>query len=103
VIAYLEMLVRFFAAAFEASAWTASVSASSLTTIAVVGVLVLAGGAAVATRAVIRVVAALLGATPTDRAVEPPPVAAVCAQDDPTTEGHPRPRAPGRSVPAVGV
>lgn len=96
MIAYLEMLVRFFAAAFEVS-----VSAPSFSTIAVVGVLALAAGAAVTTRAVLRVVAALLGATPTDRAVEPPPVAIVCAQDDPTTEGHPRPRAPGLLVPAV--
>lgn len=90
------MLVRFFAAAFEVS-----VSAPSLSTVAIIGVLALAASAAVATRAVMRVVAALLGATPTERAVEPPPVVAVCAQDDPTTEGHPRPRAPGLPVPAA--
>jgi hypothetical protein len=96
VIAYLEMLVRFFAAAFEVSTTTPSFS-----TIAVIGVLALAAGAAVTTRAVMRVVAAILGSTPTERAVEPPPVVIVCAQDDPTTEGHPRPRAPGLLVPAV--
>ncbi len=90
------MLVRFFAAAFEVS-----VSSPSIATFAIVGVLAIAASAAVATRAMLRIVAALLAATPTDRAVEPPPVIAVCAQDDPTTEGHPRPRAPGRVVPAA--
>jgi hypothetical protein len=96
VIAYLEMLVRFFAAAFDVSA-----ASPAFTTVAVLGVLALAASAAVTTRAVMRVVAALLGSTPTDRAVEPPPVVAVCAQDDPTTEGHPRPRAPGLLAPAA--
>lgn len=96
MIAFLELLVRFVATTFEVS-----LAAPSLATVAVIGVLALAGGAAVATRAVIRVVAALLGSTPTERAVEPPPMLTVCAQDDPTTEGHPRPRAPGSRVPAV--
>jgi hypothetical protein len=107
VIAYLDMLVRFVAAAFETVASTspvvASLAALSPSTgsisalVALLGVIALAGGASVATRAVVRLVAALLDSVPTERSDRPAPAPFLRTQDDPTAEGHPRPRAPGRA------
>jgi hypothetical protein len=111
VIAYLEMLVRFVAAAIETVAST-SVSASLASAlspsvgsvsaiVALLGVIALAGGAAVVTRAVVRLIAALLDGVPTERSGEPAPTPFLSTQDDPTAEGHPRPRAPGRNAPVA--
>ncbi|RUQ88010.1 hypothetical protein ELQ93_12440 [Labedella gwakjiensis] len=69
--------------------------------IALLGVIALAGGAAVAVRAVVRLVAALLDGVPTERSDRPAPAPFLRTQDDPTAEGHPRPRAPGRRVPVA--
>lgn len=100
------MLARFVAAAFETAASTSPVvaflaSAVSPSTgsvsaiVALLGVIALAGGVAVATRAMVRLVAALLDGVPTERSDRPAPVPFLSTQDDPTAEGHPRPRAPG--------
>lgn len=112
MIAFLEMLVRFVAASFEAVASTSSVAAflssalspstgSVSAIVALLGVIVLAGGAAVATRTVVRLIAALLDGVPTERSEQPARAPFLSTQDDPTAEGHPRPRAPGRSVPVA--
>ncbi|RUQ98301.1 hypothetical protein [Labedella endophytica] len=112
MIAFLEMLARFFAAAFETVASTSPVAAfiaSSISPstgsvsaiVALLGVIVLAGGVAVATRAVVRLIAALLDGVPTERSDRPAPAPFLRTQDDPTAEGHPRPRAPGRTVPVA--
>lgn len=112
MIAYLEMLARFVAAAFEAVASTSPALASlaaavptssgtGSTIVALLGVIALAGGVALATRTVVRLIAALLDGVPTERADRPAPVAFLRTQDDPTAEGHPRPRAPGLPVPVA--
>jgi hypothetical protein len=106
VIAFLEMLARYVAAAFEVLAsgspavasFAASVSPSAgsiSALVALLGVIALAGGAAVVTRAVVRLIAALLDGVPTERSDRPAPAPFLCTQDDPTADGHPRPRAPG--------
>lgn len=110
MIASLELLARFVVAVFDASIGALSLAGSatgagaaqSLGALALVGVIALAGGAVVATsRLVVRIVAALLGAMPTERSAEPAPVPFLRTQDDPTAEGHPRPRAPGLPVPVA--
>jgi hypothetical protein len=112
VIAFFEMLARFVAAAFETVASTSPVvaffasavtpSAGSVSAIvALLGMIALAGGVAVATRAMVRLIAALLDGVPTERSAEPAPVPFLSTQDDPTAEGHPRPRAPGRVAPVA--
>ncbi|PSL37745.1 hypothetical protein CLV49_1352 [Labedella gwakjiensis] len=110
MIAFLEMLARFVAAAFETVVSTSPVVAALASSfapstvsalIALLGVIALAGGAAVAVRAVVRLVAALLDGVPTERSDRPAPAPFLRTQDDPTAEGHPRPRAPGRRVPVA--
>lgn len=74
----------------------ALIETQTLGSLAVFGAIVLAGAAVVVTaRLLARVAAVLQSSATADRAAEPLPILHLCAQDDPTAEGHPRPRAPG--------
>ncbi|HWI31023.1 MAG TPA: DUF6412 domain-containing protein [Microbacterium sp.] len=87
----LTLFAHTLAVLFEVSVATQSASG-----LAALGVIVLSGAAiVVATLLAVRAAAALLGMLSPERAVEPPPIPFLRTQDDPTAEGHPRPRAPG--------
>lgn len=79
-----------------AAMFVALIESQALGTLAVFGAIVLAGAAvAVTARVLARVAAVLQSSATADRAEEPPPILHLCSQDDPTADGHPRPRAPG--------